>query len=91
MYANNAGTGYANANIFYLFLGAQPQWVICSNQKMVYPIPFTEVLAFSKTNEHYYMDENVAFTREVSIQSIGTDSMSCYRYGTKTSVILIGV
>ena len=26
MYANNAGTGYANANIFYLFLGAQPQW-----------------------------------------------------------------
>lgn len=22
MYANNAGTGYANANIFYLFLGA---------------------------------------------------------------------
>lgn len=67
------------------------QWVICSNQKMVYPIPFTEVLAFSKTNEHYYMDENVAFTREVSIQSIGTDSMSCYRYGTKTSVILIGV
>lgn len=23
MYANNAGTGYANANIFYLFLGAQ--------------------------------------------------------------------
>ena len=26
MYANNAGTGYANANIFYLFLGAQQQW-----------------------------------------------------------------
>lgn len=74
-----------------LFLWVSKQWVICSNQKMVYPIPFTEVLAFSKTNEHYYMDENVAFTREVSIQSIGTDSMSCYRYGTKTSVILIGV
>ena len=30
MYANNAGTGYANANIFYLFLGAQPQWGINS-------------------------------------------------------------
>ena len=26
MYANNSGTGYANANIFYLFLGAQQQW-----------------------------------------------------------------
>ena len=26
MYANNAGTGYTNANIFYLFLGAQQQW-----------------------------------------------------------------
>ena len=30
MYANNAGTGYANANIFYLFLGAQQQWGINS-------------------------------------------------------------
>lgn len=67
------------------------QWVLCSNQEMVYPIPFTKVFAFSKTNEHYYMNENVAYPREVSIQSIGTDSMSCYRYGTKTSVILIGV
>lgn len=26
MYVNNSGTGYANANIFYLFLGAQQQW-----------------------------------------------------------------
>ena len=87
MYDN--ARGYAGST--YIAIGYQLQWVICSNQKMVYPIPFTEVLAFSKTNEHYYMDENVAFTREVSIQSIGTDSMSCYRYGTKTSVILIGV
>ena len=41
MYANNAGTGYANANIFYLFLGAQPQWGMISNNKAVFPIAFT--------------------------------------------------
>lgn len=48
MYANNAGTGYANANIFYLFLGAQPQWgfsVTLSFESQLYyqhyPISFT--------------------------------------------------
>ena len=40
MYANNAGTGYANANIFYLFLGAQPQWGIISNNKAIFPLVF---------------------------------------------------
>ena len=41
MYANNAGTGYTNANIFYLFLGAQQQWGMISNNKAVFPIAFT--------------------------------------------------
>lgn len=47
MYANNAGTGYANANIFYLFLGAQPQWgkILGDtvNLKVIdFPVPFNE-------------------------------------------------
>lgn len=42
MYANNAGTGYANANIFYLFLGAQQQW---RNKPGLWAIPFTEFVA----------------------------------------------
>lgn len=42
MYANNAGTGYANANIFYLFLGAQQQW-----GTSVSPIIFS--ISFSNT------------------------------------------
>ena len=42
MYANNAGTGYANANIFYLFLGAQQQW---RNNPGLWAIPFTEFVA----------------------------------------------
>lgn len=41
MYANNAGTGYANANIFYLFLGAQQQWGKISNNRADFPIAFT--------------------------------------------------
>ena len=47
MYANNAGTGYANANIFYLFLGAQPQWGKYTNsgndRVITYPIAFSEL------------------------------------------------
>ena len=39
MYANNAGTGYANANIFYLFLGAQQQWGL-GNPSINFPIAF---------------------------------------------------
>lgn len=42
MYANNAGTGYANANIFYLFLGAQPQWGMNIHGWVIFPIPFTK-------------------------------------------------
>lgn len=46
MYANNAGTGYANANIFYLFLGAQPQWGNSASLSgyvavCIFPISFT--------------------------------------------------
>ena len=42
MYANNAGTGYANANIFYLFLGAQQQWGIKTEPygRVTFPISF---------------------------------------------------
>ena len=72
-------------------LSAYKLWVICTSQNTIFPVPFTEVLAFSKTNIHYYMDENSAFTREVSIQALRNESMSCYPYGTKTSVILIGI
>lgn len=45
MYANNAGTGYANANIFYLFLGAQQQWGFTGRniKTWVYPIQFNNV------------------------------------------------
>lgn len=46
MYANNAGTGYANANIFYLFLGAQPQWGFTNNTGRPYitfPLKFSNV------------------------------------------------
>lgn len=42
MYANNAGTGYANANIFYLFLGAQQQWG-ASGYAVTFPIAFNVV------------------------------------------------
>ena len=46
MYANNAGTGYANANIFYLFLGAQQQWGFTNNTGRPYitfPFKFSNV------------------------------------------------
>ena len=42
MYANNAGTGYANANIFYLFLGAQQQWGANLHGWVIFPIPFSQ-------------------------------------------------
>ena len=45
MYANNAGTGYANANIFYLFLGAQPQWGYSNSTGVTFPIAFKECYA----------------------------------------------
>lgn len=46
MYANNAGTGYTNANIFYLFLGAQQQWGSSASLSgyvavCIFPISFT--------------------------------------------------
>ena len=43
MYANNAGTSYANANIFYLFLGAQQQWGTAGGSA-TFAVPFTNVL-----------------------------------------------
>ena len=45
MYANNAGTGYANANIFYLFLGAQPQWGFeeTETKTIAFPISFESI------------------------------------------------
>ena len=42
MYANNAGTGYANANIFYLFLGAQQQWGVNIHGWVTFPITFVK-------------------------------------------------
>lgn len=47
MYANNAGTGYTNANIFYLFLGAQQQWGMNTigsrtTRTEAYPLPYSE-------------------------------------------------
>lgn len=42
MYANNAGTGYTNANIFYLFLGAQQQWGTCGSGINNLPLSFNE-------------------------------------------------
>ena len=57
MYANNAGTGYANANIFYLFLGAQQQWGINTGgavRTSTLPIPFTNVfLAVASTSSEW--------------------------------------
>lgn len=50
MYANNAGTGYANANIFYLFLGAQPQWGFTLFEPATYKnVNFTLPLAVNGT------------------------------------------
>lgn len=57
MYANNAGTGYTNANIFYLFLGAQQQWGINTGgavRTSTLPIPFTNVfLAVASTSSEW--------------------------------------
>ena len=43
MYANNVGTGYANANIFYLFLGAQQQWGT-SLSPIIFSISFSNTM-----------------------------------------------
>lgn len=45
MYANNAGTGYTNANIFYLFLGAQQQWGFeeTETKTIAFPISFESI------------------------------------------------
>ena len=47
MYANNAGTGYANANIFYLFLGAQPQWGYAGGSRGTFPIAFGQFFSMA--------------------------------------------
>ena len=75
MYANNAGTGYANANIFYLFLGAQPQWgyqTVHGTNPVTYdlPIPF----------------EEAPFTVAISTGNSGNHA-SCGGF-TKTTIVL---
>lgn len=66
MYANNDGTGYANANIFYLFLGAQPQWGYhVGGREVTFPIPFNSVWTVlgnahgseNSNNDHYFLGE----------------------------------
>ena len=63
MYANNAGTGYANANIFYLFLGAQQQWGYVKSTKVTFPIQFNIIYTVlgnahgsnNSNNDHYFL------------------------------------
>ena len=59
MYANNAGTGYANANIFYLFLGAQPQWGIVHAEQGY--IIVTLPLAYS-SNKYVVIGQDLDYT-----------------------------
>ena len=59
MYANNAGTGYANANIFYLFLGAQPQWGIVYAEQGY--IIVTLPLAYS-SNKYVVIGQDLDYT-----------------------------
>ena len=82
MYANNAGTGYANANIFYLFLGAQQQWGMTVNQAttFTYPIAFSSnnVLAFkqaksnSNGNNYLMREAGIGIPNNISVSLPGT-------------------
>ena len=78
MYANNAGTGYANANIFYLFLGAQQQWGYCSSRTATFPIPFPTaalfVVAIPKTTS--------TSATATGAEYLGTTSVNLYLHGT---------
>ena len=59
MYANNAGTGYTNANIFYLFLGAQQQWGIVYAEQGY--IIVTLPLAYS-SNKYVVIGQDLDYT-----------------------------
>lgn len=82
MYANNAGTGYANANIFYLFLGAQQQWGMTVKQAttFTYPIAFSSnnVLAFkqaksnSNGNNYLMREAGIGIPNNISVSLPGT-------------------
>lgn len=76
MYANNAGTGYANANIFYLFLGAQPQWgTNRTNGIYSFPIPFTEALCCfggGEAGSGYYDNASAYSNTQVRVYSDGS-------------------
>ena len=76
MYANNAGTGYANANIFYLFLGAQQQWGMNrTNGIYSFPIPFTEALCCfggGGAGSGYYDNASAYSNTQVYVYSDGS-------------------
>lgn len=78
MYANNAGTSYANANIFYLFLGAQQQWGYCSSRTATFPIPFPTaarfIVAIPKTTS--------TSATATGAEYLGTTSVNLYLHGT---------
>lgn len=96
MYANNAGTGYANANIFYLFLGAQPQWgyYVESQNPTDYrywSIPFTSHYITMATKTYYEpKEEAVPWLVGIDMQKficgyganfIGSSYVSCVGIG----------
>ena len=86
MYANNAGTGYTNANIFYLFLGAQQQWGKSTGQTTTFPISFTvsALNGFTQYNE----TGNATGNADQTITSLSKTSITTYRgYGYNYWVI----
>lgn len=93
MYANNAGTGYANANIFYLFLGAQPQWgkpTVRGNN--IFPIPFpNSALAITSAGigGWHTVDVSIVNNNSYSVLGWATDSPSTARTSLP-NVIAIG-
>lgn len=93
MYANNAGTGYANANIFYLFLGAQQQWgkpTVRGNN--IFPIPFpNSALAITSAGigGWHTVDVSIVNNNSYSVLGWATDSPSTARTSLP-NVIAIG-
>lgn len=99
MYANNAGTGYANANIFYLFLGAQPQWgtnTIGSRttRTEAYPLPYSEFCLPIVSGKGYVGGLNYGFG--VGVTNFGLTSVtiannsedSSYRWTGYTYIVV---
>lgn len=86
MYANNAGTGYANANIFYLFLGAQPQWGKSTGQTTNFPIAFS--VAALKGFAQYNETGNATGNADQTVTGLSKTSITTYRgYGYNYWVI----